>query len=285
MTKRNIFAILCCGIWTTNISNASQRHRLKPPHSSYFSKPLTSSYTAIEYADAEFIIGETERQDDIFEDPMPDQITAICKLNVRSEFPDVLITAGYKATPGGPILQMAKKIYDGSELNNGNLISEISIEFLNSQSDIILHKSPSKNSLIYTKKFPIQAISKRIPNYPDTTNSSSGILMTKTEAYPFAGLYFPGIALSEIQPQLFYLGTGLESKPYIKSISAREAFRNPGVKICKEVSQESISSLEDDITEKKVKIILNDVEYSSLSAKKTTLNSDVFTILFEKDKS
>ena len=255
--------------------------RQNTPHIASAHPPFVSGFTDIERETSKFTIGESDIFEDLFGIEMPEYITALCKLSVKSNFPDVIISAGYRTDPGGSDLIMQKKLYDGSEISKKGLISEISIELIDLQTESLKNQIP-KNSVIFTKRFQIQPVSRRIPNYPDNSEKQSGIFMTKSEAYPFAGLYFEGMKLSDIQPQLFYVGTDFRAKPYIKAIPAKEALQNDNIKICKDISIESLTSLEDDIYTGKAKIKLNDTEYESITSKKNTLISDIFTITFKK---
>ena len=54
------------------------------------------------------------------------------------------------------------------------------------------------------------------------------------------------------------------------------------VEICKDVDISSLSTLEDDICNGKVKFTTDETTYTSIFAQKDTLISDVFTILFKK---
>ncbi len=266
---------------------------LNTPRAKFTDKPFVNGYTDIEKGNTVFTIGNSGENEDIWADNPPDYVKMRCKLSAKAAFPDVTISAGYRTTPSGQDFVMQKKLYDGSEISMNNIVSEVNIEFLecqtldyqapNFQSDCTIAQNELlKNPVIYRKVFQIQNISKRLPNYPDTSNEQSEIFTTKSEAHPFAGMYFTGIKLSNIQPYLFYVGTNLQTKPYVKIISAKEAIRENSVKICKDIDVDALSTLEDDICNGKVKFTTDETTYTSIFAQKDTLISDVFTILFKK---
>ena len=252
------------------------------PRAKFTDKPFVNGYTDIERGNAVFIIGNSEENEDIFRDNLPEYIRIRCKLSTKAIFPNVTISAGYRTTPSGQDLVMQKKLYDGSEISMKNIISEINVEFLYCQD--LEHECDGlfKGQVLYKKMFQIQNASKRIPNYPDNSNRQKEIFITKSDAHPFAGAYFTGMKLSDIQPYLFYVGTDFQTKPYVKIISAKKAIQENSVNICKNVDINSLSTLEDDICNGKVKFTIDDVTFTSILAQKDTLISEVFTILFKK---
>ena len=259
------------------------RHLLNTPRARFVTEPFVNGYTDIEKEKAIFNIGNSEEDEDIFSKNLPEYLKMRCKLSAKSEFPNVTISAGYRTTPNGQDFLMRQKLYDGSQISMKGMVSEVCIEFLDFQNEYkIISEELGKTSIIYRKVFQIQNISKRIPNYPDISNQQSEIFMTKSDAHPFAGSYFTGIKLSEIQPYLFYIGTGVRTEPYLKIISAKDAIQSNMVEICKDVDISSLSTLEDDICNGKVHLKTEDFTYVSILAQKDTLISDIFTILFKK---
>ena len=253
------------------------------PHARFFSSPFVNGYTDIEKEIAVFTIGSSEVSEDIFEKNLPEYIHALCKLSAKSEFPNVTISAGYRTSPSGKTFVMEKKLYDNSEISMKDMVSEISIEFvcLEDKSENLKNILP-EDPIIYRKTFQIQNASKRIPNYPSQSEGQSGIFVTKSEAHPFAGAYFNGISLHDIQPYLFYVGTNPRGEPYIKSISATEALQTGKVDISKEINSNQLSTLEDNICNGDIQIELDGTTYRSLYATKQTLTSNVFSISFKR---
>ena len=184
------------------------RSYVKIPRTSFVSKPFVNGYTDIDKCNTVFVIGNSDETENIFEETAPEYIKMRCMLTSRAVFPDITISAGYRTSPSGQDLAMQKKLYDGSEISMKNMVSEVNIEFLDFQSEKNVDTTIFiKNPVIFKKMFTIQNMSKRIPNYPDKTNEQSEIFMTKSDAHLFAGEYYPGIKLSDIQPYLFYVGT------------------------------------------------------------------------------
>jgi len=259
------------------------RRLLSSPRARFLSEPFVNGYTDIEKENATFSIGNSEENEDIFFENAPEYLKMRCKLSAKSEFPDVKISAGYRTTSNGEDFLMNKKLYDGSQIAMNGMVSEVCIEFLDIQTDCkIISEELAKIAVIYRKRFKLQTVSKRIPNYPDRLNQQSGIFMTKSDAHPFAGCYFSGIKLSEIQPYLFYVGTDVRTEPYLKIISAKEAIQSNLVRISKDVDTSSLSTLEDDVCNGEVRFKANEFTYMSILSQKDTLTSDIFTILFKK---
>lgn len=257
--------------------------RQNTPHAKYTTLPFVNGFTDIEKENSTLIIGLSTKDDDIFNNT-PEYVSVICKISVRSDFPDVTISAGYRTSPSGSDLLMKKKLYDNSEISMKNMISEIDIEFVNWQTNPeSLEFFHLETPLLYRKTFKIQNVSKRIPNYPDNSEEQSGIFMTKSEAHPFAGFYFDGIRLSDIQPYLFYIGTDFRTTPYIKVISAQEALRSHKIKLHSEITDEMLSTLEDDIFNGKLRFELGGTKYRSIFAQKNTLTSNLFQVSFKKE--
>lgn len=259
------------------------RYSISTPRAKFVTEPFVNAYTDVEKKSAVFTIGNSDENEDIFGDNLPEYVRMRCKLLTKTIFPNVTISAGYRTVPNGQDLIMHKKLYDGSEIPMKDMVSEVDIEFLDFQSEFkITPNELFKEPIIYRKVFQIQNISKRIPNYPDSAHDQAQIFRTKSDAHPFAGTYFSGIKLSEIQPYLFYVGTGIKTEPYIKVISVKDALQKEIVKICSDIDVGSLSTLEDDICDEKVKFNVDDFTYASILAQKNTLTSDIFTILFKK---
>ena len=256
---------------------------IKIPRTNFLSKPFVNGYTDIDKHNTVFVIGGSDAAESIFEDTVPEYIKMRCRLTSKAVFPDVTISAGYRTFPSGQDLVMQKKLYDGSEISMKNMVSEVDIEFLDFPVETGLEKTIfGKNPVIFKKVFTIQNISKRIPNYPDNANEQSEIFMTKSDAHFFAGMYYSGIKISDIQPCLFYVGTNARAEPYLRVISAKNAIQTQLVEISKDIDVGTLSTLEDDICNGAVKFVTQNHCYCSISAQKTTLTSNVFTILFQK---
>jgi hypothetical protein len=186
---------------------------------------------------------------------------------------------------------MSFDIYGGEHIDMNGFVSEI---------DIVFHGFPCEsnhlsegdvqflidNPHIYTKKFATQNESVEIDSFVDNSIEESDIVHSKTKAHFFAGSYYKGITLQEIQQYLFYVGTEYQANEYISIISGSDLIRLKKTEPSDEVTTESLSTLEDDIAEQSIVInFLDGSIYKSVSAEKTTLTSDVFQILFKREIS
>ena len=259
---------------------------IKKPKAKLFSAPFVDGFTDIETENSNLTIGHSEEFEDVFTTNYPEYLQIICELDYKSEFPNVTISAGYKITTAGESKLMKYNIYDGRSLSLEKIASEVSIKFLdfaNNYNNPTWKNELCSRSVIYKKEFRLQNESKRIDNFLDPDMDQSGILHTKSYAHYFAGNYFFGIKLSDIQPCLFCLGTGLQGKEYIHLFSAKEIFQNNAAKLSPDIEKSNLTSLEDDISSGKITLQFQDQIYKSITAKKDTLLSNVFQILFRKD--
>lgn len=258
------------------------------PRASFSNSPFVNGFTDIEKENLDLTIGSSEEFEDLFSDDAPQYLKLICKLSAKSEFPNITISAGYKITDDGELQMMHKNLYDESEISMNGIVSEVAIEFLDFHHDFQNAGKYFKNQLlenpvIYKKTFPKQTASKRIDNFLDDLMEQNGIIHTKSKAHFFGGSYFSGIKFSDIQPYLFYVGTGLQATEYIKTISAKEVLQSGKVKLSPEISSDSLSTLEDDICNGVLELNFDNEIYKSVIATKETLTSNVFQILFRKE--
>jgi hypothetical protein len=252
--------------------------------------PFVNGYTDIEKDYTNVMIGIS----DIFEDALfadfPDYLNVLCSISSKADFQDITISARYREQHNGEIKQLSYKLYDNSVLNTSGFVAELAIEVLDilpgqTILDVSFQTKILEQKTIYIKKFPIQQISKNIDNFIDRSIDESDIIHTKSNAHCFAGSYFSEIKLSDIQPYLFFVGTGARAMPYISLISARDVLQTKQVKIDPMIKPEELSTLEDDICNGKVLLdCANELFcYKSIAAKKDTLVSNVFHIIFKKE--
>lgn len=252
------------------------------PHARFSTIPFVNGFTDIETENTTFTIGSSQESENIFRGKLPDYIQIHCKLLSKAEFPDTTISAGYRITPNGENLIMHKKLYNGSEVSLKGVVSEVIIEFIGTDMETKNLYVP-ENPIIYRKIFSVQSNSMRIANYPEKKSEQREIFTTRSEAHNFAGHYYDGIKFSDIQPSLFFVGTDERSTPYLRVVTAREAIQNDRITISNEVSPSSLSTLEDDVCNGLIKINIDGTAYSSISAKKETLTSNIFVLHFKKD--
>ncbi len=259
---------------------------IKKPQAKLFSSPFVNGFTDVETENSNLIIGSSEENEELFDVNYPEYIKTICEVDHKSEFPDITISAGYKTTGDGESKLMKYKIYDGSVISMEKIVSEISIKFLdfsNNYNNSLWKNDLLSNPVIYQKSFRLQNKSRRIDNFLDQSMDQSSIFHTKTHAHYFGGNYFRGIKLSDIQPCLFCLGTGLQGKEYIKLFSAKEILQNNTTRLSPEIEKSDLTTLQDDISSEKIILQFQDQIYKSITATKETLLSNVFEILFRKE--
>ncbi|MDR1390998.1 MAG: hypothetical protein LBI95_01335 [Holosporales bacterium] len=258
------------------------------PKASFSTEPFVSGFSYVEKSNSCLLIGSSDEFENVFFEEVPEYLKLLCSISFKSEFPAITISARYKITEGGELQSMRYSLYDGSSVSMNGIVSEVSVEFLDffqnfknfpkSWKDAL-----SESKILYTKHFPIQNVSKNIDNFIDESIPQSGIIHTKSNAHFFAGAHFQGIKFSDIQPYLFYVGTGVQAKEYISIISAKDTFQTGKVKLSPDIPKESLATLEDDICNGKIELNFDDLRYKSVVAIKETLTSDVFQILFRKE--
>jgi hypothetical protein len=217
----------------------------------------------------------------------------MCSISSQSEFGNVAISARYKEKSNGDVKTLSYNLYDGSAINMTGFVSSISVTAIDilpefgMPTDSRLQIYISENRVIYTKRFRTQTTPTTIENFVDRDSQETGIIHTKSKAHSFAGSYFSGIKLADIQPYLFYVGTGYQAKQYISVVSASDVVRLRKVSLAPGVSQDLLSTLEDDICNGKLLISLPDYNttYKSVSALKETVTSDIFQITFKREDS
>lgn len=260
------------------------------PKARIFGNPFVDGFTDIEKESTNLTIGESSMLDNIFHDDLPEYVKVLCTLSPQTEFGNVVISARYKEREDGEVKSMSYKLYDGSSINMTGFVSELSITAIDVLPDFgvpdgELQSCIAANNVIYTKKFQTQTASTNVNNFVDRSVEESGVIHTKSKAHHFAGSYFSGIKLSDIQPYLFYVGTSYQAKPYISIVSASDVLQVHKAELSPGITPDSLSTLEDDICNGKVEITVpnSDISYKSMASIKETVTSDVFQIIFKKE--
>lgn len=259
---------------------------IKKPKTKLFGSPFVNGFTDIETENSDLIIGSSEKFEDIFTTNFPEYLKIICEIEHKAEFPNITISAGYKITDDGERKLIEYNIYDGKILPMDKVVSEISIKFLdfsNDYNNLTWKNELLSNPIIYQKRFKLQNKSRRIDNFLDKSMEQSGILHTKSKAHYFGGNYFNGIKLSDIQPCLFCLGTGIQGKEYIRLFTAKDILQNNLAELTPEIEKSDLTTLEDDICSGQLMLQFQDQIYKSIMATKETLLSKVLQILFRKE--
>jgi hypothetical protein len=263
--------------------------RTNRPRTRLLGNPFVGSFINIDRDSTNITIGDSEVLDNIFHDDSPEHIKLLCSISTHTEFADVAVSARYKEKSNGGVKTLSYRIYDGSPINMNGFVSKLSIRALDilpefGTIDSRWQSYIAENSVIYTKHFQTQTTSTNVENFMDHDTQETGIIHTKSRAHSFAGSYFSGIKLADIQPYLFYVGTGYQAKPYISIISASDALRLGKVTLAPGVSGDSLSTLEDDICNGNILLSIPDCDtiYKSVAATKETLTSDIFQITFKR---
>ena len=268
------------------------------PRPAFSTAPFVSAFADIETETAELIIGASGELEEITSPNHPEYIRLLCRLSAKSIFPKVSISAGYKITEDGEPKVMTKSLYDGSIIPMTGIVSEVSIEFWDIDPTFAqaagsapydpwqhFRDTLERGKILYVKKFALQTETHRIPNFRDRASEQGSIIHTKSRAHCFGGAYHNGIKFSDIQPYLFFLGTGIQAEEYIEITSARELLQSKKVELAPEIKPDHLATLEDDICNGKVSVRLGGELYSSTAATKTTLTSDIFQMLFRKSRA
>lgn len=273
-----------------------KKQKLQQPKARFNSEPFINGFTDIDKENSDFIIGTSEKFENIFETDkkFPEYLKLLCKISAKSEFPDVSISAKYKTEndENEPENTMIYNLYDGSKINMKGLVSEININIYDIVPDFGIVETEEikefvkSNPLIYTKKFETQKKSNEIENFRDYESAydESSLIHTKTRTHFFAGSFQKTMKISDIQQYFFYMGTGYQGEEFINLISSKDLLETQKVKPTPGIKLENLSTLEDDIMSGKIEINFDDenVKYQSISSIKTTLTSEIFQIIFKK---
>ncbi|MBQ8651610.1 MAG: hypothetical protein IJ481_03755 [Alphaproteobacteria bacterium] len=195
--------------------------KIKFPRTSFNAQPLIYGSADDLKSTFSFKIGKSKKLEDIFKDELPDTIRLMCKIETKSEFQDIEISARYKIYATEEPKLMKFNIYNCSAIDMSNYISNISIKFesmiYDSKPCLQLENYLKENNTIFQKQFDIQNSSRIIENYIDQSPDLSNIIHTKSKKHPFAGYYYDGIDLNKIKQHFFYIGTGKQGIPYIRT--------------------------------------------------------------------
>jgi hypothetical protein len=268
--------------------------KMKSPRARFTISPYVSGFTEIENGTTDILIGSSKKPDDLFRTDFMDG-TEYIRLLVRAvpkvEFTRPQISAKYRVSEDEDEEErvMSFDIYGGDAIDMNGFVSEVTIVFhelsgesigLNEEYVQFLRANPN----IYKRSFKIQACDSEIENFVDESLEDSDVIHTKTRAHFFAGSYNAGAPPSAIQQYLFYMGTEYQANEYISIVSGADLLRLKRVEPADDVTLEALSTLEDDIVDRKVVLTFQDgTVYRSVSSEKTTTTSDVFQILFKRE--
>ena len=257
----------------------------------YNNDPFTNGFAYVDKENTDITIGTSDKFDDLVfqDDEYPEVLTCLCKLVPIKDFAaDISIIARYRTTEEDDVDRVMNfKIYDGSSVNMNGFVSGIDIELVavlyeNNNAPPDTFEQTLQNPKIYEKRFQTQQNSREIEVLEEQEFEETDVLHFKSGAHFFAGSYNKGINISEIQPYLFYVGTGFQTSEYIEIISARDLLNTNKVKLANGIKLSQLSTLEDDVSNGEIKISLTNIVYKSIAIKKNTLISDVCKIIFRK---
>ncbi|MDR3030899.1 MAG: hypothetical protein LBU35_00745 [Holosporales bacterium] len=263
------------------------------PKAKFFSDPFIAGYTDIDKENSDITIGNSEKNENIFfgDENSPEYISCLCSLIPRMEFKNISVSSKYKLDPdSGAESEMNFKIYSGENINMKGFVSHIDIECRNILLNGLEGNIPREwldfiieHCKIFTKNFMTQTNSIEIESLIDEELGITDIAHFKSNAHFFAGSYYKGIPISDIQQYMFFVGTDVYGKEYINIISSKEILTSSSILPAAEIKLENLSTLQDDISNGKVSISFSEsVIYKSIEIRKETLTSDICKIIFKK---
>lgn len=253
--------------------------------------PFVNSSSCIQKEEATLIIGINNAKELFFTKykNYPQYITCNCKLEAIRELDKAItISANYHKKASNPELTtMSFPFYDKKEFRIDKFASAINIKFI----DIVGTANKENigddipiNTIIYQKNFAIQETSQTVSVSLDRALDLSNIDHVRSKAYNFAGLYYQGLPLTEIEQYFVFIGTRPKHKEYIDIISAKKIFNNPNFTFANEAQNTKLSTLLDDIYNNEIIIPMpNGKIYKSISVPNKTFLSDICEIEFKLD--
>ena len=222
------------------------------PRTKFNNLPYSDSFTDIDKNNAILQIGNTDYYEDVFKNIDNYQyVETICELVPKSSFNKVEVSMQYRNEIDEEINSIIKySLYDNNIIKINNIVSSIDIML----HDIINIPNNINNNLIYTKKFGIQ--NKNIILQTDEEEIESGI-NTISNAYLLGGSFMP----NNIQQYLFYIKHNYNEEPYVNIISSENILNSNDIILDQNIKLEDFSTLQDDITNGKIIIDINNRNY------------------------
>lgn len=245
---------------------------MQVPRTKFNNLPYSDSFTDIDKNNTILQIGNTDYYEDVFKSINDyTYIETICELVPKFSFNKVEISMKYRNEIDEEINSIIKyNLYDNNIIKINNIVSSIDILLY----DIINIPNNINNYLIYTKKFGIQNKNIILQTYEEEIESG---INTTSNAYLLGGSFMP----NNIQQYLFYIKHNYNEEPYINVISSEDVLNNNNIILDPNVKLEDFSTLQDDITNGKIIIDINNRKYKSLLYKKHTLISNKVNIIFK----
>jgi hypothetical protein len=246
-----------------------------------------------------FVIGVDKlHEDDVFwrAPSTPPYVKALCELMPHRNFNrHSTITSKYAPfTMGEEIRTMKYRPYNTESIDISRFVSSVDIRFVTFIPDCPIDSSWSDlldETTIYVKEFGTQQNNNiEVAMKQDKKYEVSEYSHLISKAIPFAGYYYSGIDLPRIEQYFCYVGTEMQAREYINTISSRALLSGNYQHIAIDAKLSEFASLEDDISSGKVKISVQDksgltVKYESIAAFKTTVVSNMFVMTFRREKA
>lgn len=234
-------------------------------------------------------IGNMKSNENVFTDSnAPNYIRILCELVPIKNFnPSLNVLSRYQkmVNVSESMTEFSKKIYSSVQMNG--FVSSIDIIYKDILPDTEIPPDwriyLSGNPKIYTKNFLVQQKSMQISMTEDHRFEQNMYYHLISGAYPYAGAYYKGIAVENIEQYFFYIGTELQAKEYMNTISSKKVLSGGPIKLCQGLKASEITSLQNDITSGKINLTMQDKTiYQSLDIKKDTIISNACVITFKK---
>ncbi len=284
------FAMIC--FFCAGIANASQRQFIR-----YNNLPFDSSCRGAERENIDYKIGSSEVEErPCYGSNYPDQIKTLFEIIPIVDFdPSIEVSAEYRISrdlennPDEKFV-MNRKLYDGISLEVDGLVSGIEVKFINvdgpfpiSERKFLKQKRPS-----YIKMFETQRNSIMIKPRLDKEFGGDGItdiMHFKSDAHFMGGVYRDDLSPHEIQPVLFYMGTGFQGKEYINSITTKKFLEVRNIELSQEVTKDKMNSLKDDALQGKIMLNIDGkFTYKSINIEKTAYNCGLCEITMDLEE-
>ena len=255
------------------------------PKAKFFSNPFVLGFIETDQENISFTIGKSLKNATFTnEDYFPEYIKCFCNIVPRMKFNNVTVETSYIDNSSGLEIPERFSIYSGEEIQMKGFVSELDFECYEVLSDSKIPQEIfdflSSNKKIFTKKFVTQQVPKNIETFVD---GNSGY---QSKAHFFAGSYFCGINLRNIEQYMFYVGIDAYQQKYINIISATELLNSTNIFPSDEIRIENLSNIKDDVLSGRLKLKISDeIVYKAVDISKETLISDKCLVLFKKDTS
>lgn len=257
---------------------------------------IKSHYQPFDFFDIDkenstFTIGSMSSDEDVFmSGDVPNYINIMCEINPIKDFnQSINISSTYQAMSGKPdsTKEFSRNIYDGSNIPVNGFVSSLDIVYRDILPETEIpgewREFLTENSKIYTKNFVVQRKNLKLQMSEDPKFETNIYNHLISNAYPYAGVYYKGISIEDIEQSFFYIGTELQAKEYINTISSKKLLSGSSLRLCPGIKGSDITSLQDDVSSGNIRITMPDkTVYQSICIKKNTVISNMCVITFRR---